>query len=106
MRLHRIALSGAALLALVSPAFAGQGWYAGLGAGWDTLNNPGITGTYDTGKLKTNDSAIVIGSFGYKWHNWRFEIEPGYTRHDLKAVNLTGGGSVPVNGHATLMSGM
>jgi outer membrane protein OmpA-like peptidoglycan-associated protein len=106
MKLRYLALSGAALLAFVSPALAGQGWYIGLGAGWDTLNNTNITGTFVNGKINSNDSALVIGSLGYKWHNWRFEVEPGWTSHNIKSVDLSGGGSDPMDGHARLYSAL
>jgi hypothetical protein len=46
MKFRRILLANAVVLLacaaalLASPAFAGEGWYVGLGAGWDQLNNP------------------------------------------------------------------
>src|ERR1700729_930439 len=56
MKLRTLLFANAALLAcagtvLSSPAFAGEGWYVGLGAGWDQLNNPKIEGDGLDGKL-------------------------------------------------------
>jgi OmpA-OmpF porin, OOP family len=106
MTIKSFALAGVALLALSSSALAGEGWYAGLGAGWDTLNDPKISGPAYDGKLNTNDTALVIASFGYKMNNWRFEIEPGWASHGIKSVDFTGGGSESLNGHVRLFSAM
>jgi len=97
MRLRTIVLAGAALCC-VTPAFASEAWYFGLGAGWDHLIGPRIVGLGDTGKLKTKDTATVDGTFGYKFANhFRIEAEAGWSRHnnrsfeDASGVSAAGG---------------
>ena len=44
MKFRTFILASAASLLLASPALAGEGWYLGLGAGWDSLNSPKLVG--------------------------------------------------------------
>src|SRR5579862_6561302 len=72
MKIRLAALAGVAALALSTPAMAAEGWYLGLGGGWDHQN--GIRGTSSvaptvTGVAKSGDGAIIAGSFGYAWDN-------------------------------------
>ena len=39
MRLRVALIAGVALCALASPAFAAQGWYVAVGAGWNKMND-------------------------------------------------------------------
>ena len=39
MKIRLAALAGVAALALSTPAMAAEGWYLGLGAGWDNQDN-------------------------------------------------------------------
>jgi outer membrane protein OmpA-like peptidoglycan-associated protein len=63
-----------------------QGWYLGLGAGYDhsepyeAVTAPPLSAHADLGQ---GDGALVAGSFGYKWaSNLRLEFEVGYDSHD------------------------
>jgi outer membrane protein OmpA-like peptidoglycan-associated protein len=110
MKIRVFALAGAAALALAGPASANdtQGWYLGLGAGWDEMQPvhfvtaPPLSAT---GAFHQSDSAIVAGSFGYKWaDNLRLEVELGYDSHS------EGGHTPPfvatVSGRNQLKSGL
>jgi opacity protein-like surface antigen len=89
MKIRMIALAGVAALALSTPAVAAEGWYLGLGAGWDMQNGVQVTSvthvpTFST-KDKSSNGAIIAGSVGYVWDNGiRLEDEVGWTGHDLK----------------------
>src|ERR1700754_4110802 len=95
MKIRMIALAGVTALALSTPAMAAEGWYLGLGGGWDHQN--GIRGTSSvaptvTGVAKSEDGAIIAGTFGYAWDNGlRLEAEDAYTSHDFS--NPIGGSS-------------
>ena len=87
MKLRLLAMATVAAAALSTPALAGDGWYLGLGGGWD--NQPGIRGTSvqaPTFSQKTNSNDNFIGAIaiGYKWaEGWRLENEVAFTQHDL-----------------------
>jgi hypothetical protein len=75
MMLRSAALGCVAFLALAGPAAAGDGFYVGLGAGWDNQNNiklyqslltPSPGGSPASGTVSTNDGAIIAGTLGYK----------------------------------------
>jgi len=84
MKLRACLLAGATVLALSAPAAAnGDGWYLGLGMGWDTaqlvhLDSPPPVGTFHGA---FNDDVLGTLSFGYKWDNLRAEFEGGYDQH-------------------------
>ena len=81
MKLRAIALAGVAALVLAGPAAANpQGWYLGLGIGWDNPNSGKATFNLGGGgSLGLGDTAAYIGDFGYKWSNgWRAELELNY----------------------------
>src|ERR1700722_740657 len=92
MKIRMIALAGVAALALSTPAMAADGWYLGLGAGWDQQNHISTTSTVNPayfGTTKSSSGALVAGSVGYAWDNgFRLEDEIGWSGHDLK--NATG----------------
>src|ERR1700690_3795704 len=95
MKIRAIALASAAMFLLAGPASAGEGWYLGLGGGWDQLNQINLTdpaATPTTGSLKTNGGAIAIGTLGYKLPMLpvRLEVEAGYDWHSVKSFE-TGG---------------
>ena len=97
MKIRMMALAGVALLALSGTASAGQGWYLGLGAGLDHMGNfktsfSGISSATSgmQGKVRTDDSALVALSAGYKFkNNIRLEAEIGYAPHNISG-NLLG----------------
>lgn len=94
-----------AALPFVSPASAGEGWYLGLGAGWDQLRNPTIQGFGLNAKLETNDTAIIAATFGYKARNLpiRLEVEGAWDNHDTGSLTQ-GGTTFASSGHAELRS--
>src|ERR1700760_4887956 len=101
MKLRTVALAGVAAAALgTSPAFANdtQGWYLGLGVGYDHQEPLEFTsgGTVPGGaRIGTTDTALVTGSFGYKWtEGLRIEFEASYDNHDLHPFAPGLGGSV------------
>ncbi len=108
MKIRMIALAGVAVLALGGQAAASDahGWYLGLGAGWDHMGNVeakftpiggGAGGTQF--KVNTDDSALIVGSFGYRFENRiRLEAEIGYAPHDVNAAGFSG--------HADIVSWM
>jgi OOP family OmpA-OmpF porin len=105
MKLRTLVLAGAAAL-LASPAFAGEGWYLGLGAGWDHLNDPRVVGAgVIDGNLGSRDSAIVAGTFGYKFGAFRIEGETAWDRHSTNDF-ISGGLTFPTAGHAEVRSFM
>ena len=72
MKFRMIALAGVAALALSTPAMANEGWYLGLGAGWNQqlgtkVTSIGSPATGTLGKTDKSDSVIVAGSIGYVW---------------------------------------
>jgi hypothetical protein len=73
-----------------------QGWYLGLGVGYDHMNNVNeavpLSAHVD---LSQQDGVLVAGSFGYKWaSNLRMEFEVGYEHHDISA---------PFTGHTSMV---
>ena len=100
MKLRACLLAGATVLALSAPAAAsGDGWYLGLGMGWDTaqlvhLDSPPPIGTFHGA---FNDDVLGTASVGYKWDNFRAEFEGGYDEH---AFHRTSGVAGPMAGGA------
>jgi opacity protein-like surface antigen len=87
MKMKMIALAGVATLALAGPAVASDahGWYLGLGAGWDHMGNFEAVFDDGTDKINTSDSALFVGSIGYRFMDRiRLEGEFGYDRHSLR----------------------
>jgi OmpA-OmpF porin, OOP family len=105
MNLRTVVLAGAAAL-FVSPAFAGDGWYIGLGAGWDHLRDHKLVGDGLNGKLNAKDSAIVAGTVGYKFDApFRLEFEGAWDRHSTGDYS-SGALVAPSSGHAEVRSAM
>src|SRR6185369_14847475 len=92
MKLRSIVLAGVAAAALsAGPAMANdtQGWYIGLGVGYDHQEPlriqvaPPFTSVV---RLGHSDNAMAAGSFGYKWSSGlRLEFEASYSWHDTHA---------------------
>ncbi len=99
MTTRSLLLGAVASLAFVSAANAGpQGWYIGLegGATWiddvDVVEDglPDAQSSFDTGWT-------ALGTVGYAWNSWRFELEGGYRDNELDiftvgVTDYTGGG--------------
>jgi hypothetical protein len=85
MKLRKLAMATVVAAAFSTPALAGDGWYLGLGGGWD--NQPGIRGTsvaapaQFSGKTNSNDNIIGAVAIGYGWAGtgWRLENELAFT---------------------------
>ena len=90
MKLRLLAMATVAAAALSTPAMAGDGWYLGLGGGFDEQS--GIRGTSvpvpaATGKVGSSGSGIGEVSIGYAWADtgWRLENEVAFTQHSISA---------------------
>jgi OmpA-OmpF porin, OOP family len=92
MKFRGYILAGAAFLALMAPAHAAEGWYLGLGAGWDTIDHVRVTGAGLDGKLRSSGSPIAEATFGYKFGDFRLETETAWDRHKIE--NIDSGGIV------------
>ena len=111
MKLRTLLLANAAAflacagVLAASPAFAGEGWYMGLGAGWDELNNPKIQGDGLDGKLGARETAIFVGTIGYKMPGLpvRLEAEGAWDQHNTRTF-AEGGTTSPSDGHAEIRS--
>src|ERR1700677_4061426 len=98
MKLRMIALAGVTAAALSSPAFAeGEGWYLGLGGGYaaeTTVNLRTIHGPIPPVNLPVaanypmslDNGGIIVPSVGYKWDNFRVEIESAYSSHSVSSA--------------------
>jgi outer membrane protein OmpA-like peptidoglycan-associated protein len=99
MTRYSIFLASAAIL-MATPAAAGTGWYLGLGAGWATADS--IDGRLKpaglNGSLDLDDSIRGSGAVGYKWENFRLEVEGAYSRHDADRISAFGLGSTSIGG--------
>ena len=86
MNIRMLALAGVAAVALAAPAHAGDGWYLGLGGGYDSMSSihtSSATGptSFDT---KTQAGGIFAGTFGYGWASGlRIEDEIAYDSHSV-----------------------
>src|SRR4051812_6993539 len=105
MKLRMLAMATVAAAALSTPAMAGDGWYLGLGGGWDNQVGYRVKSTAGAlagggAKINSQDSAIGVVSVGYKWaEGWRLENEFSFTQHDTSlngtgAFNATGGNQI------------
>ena len=83
MKIRTIALLSVTAALLTGPAAAqAEGWYLGLGAGWDNPNNTHflVSNGGGNGSINTRDTAAYSGAVGYEWGSgWRLELEPSYT---------------------------
>ncbi len=95
MKIRMLALAGVAAVALSAPAHAGDGWYLGLGAGYDSMSSihtSSVTIPTQTFSTKTQAGAIIAGSFGYGWTSGlRIEDEIAYNSHSVNASSGFGG---------------
>ena len=102
MKIRMIALAGVAALALTAPAVASDatGWYLGLGVGWDRMGT--FEQTFSGGpaptrfKTGTSDSALIAGTFGYRFGNHvRLENEIGAQQYLMGDFSLVDADLLP-----------
>jgi len=94
MKIRMLALAGVAAVAMSAPAHAGDGWYLGLGGGYDSMSSIHTSSALATGDFstKTQAGAIIAGSFGYGWASGlRLEDEIAYDSHSVNASSGFGG---------------
>ena len=108
MKLRLLAMATVAAAALSTPALAGQGWYLGLGGGWDNQTGYRITSVPAPGslnsKVSSSDDAIGAVSIGYAFDGgWRLENEFAFTQH---SISLNGSGSFAASGGNQITSDM
>jgi OmpA-OmpF porin, OOP family len=86
MKLHSAVLACTAVLALCGSALAdgATGWYVGIGAGWDKLNQVSIHNGSSSEAYKSKDAVLYDGFIGYKFENgFRIENEVNYDIHNF-----------------------
>jgi OOP family OmpA-OmpF porin len=106
MKIRVLLLASAAVLCAAVPATAGQGWYAGLGVGWDKLNDVKVNAAGIDGTLRTSDTELVIGTIGYKFGHIRVELEPGWDRRSVDRFDAGALGTTTLDGHIQVLSAM
>ncbi|MGZ5920446.1 MAG: outer membrane beta-barrel protein, partial [Rhizomicrobium sp.] len=99
MKIRMLALAGAAAVALSAPAHAAtEGWYLGLGGGYDEMSSVNARSApfpSNVVRMSSSDSGIGVLSFGYSWMGgFRIENEIGYTSHDANTAGFGGSSSV------------
>jgi outer membrane protein OmpA-like peptidoglycan-associated protein len=115
MKIRTIALASAVALVVATPAFAGDGWYAGFGVGeaWGDATaqctavvcQRRVGGDMDIGR-----APVVEVDYGYKWADagwwdggFRLEAEIAYAPFSVHAVHGIGG-VIHTNGNLNLTS--
>jgi OmpA-OmpF porin, OOP family len=94
MRLHHLPIMAGAMLAYAASANATQdrGWYVGLEAGVNILDDTDFVVDIDPGPVVAGSAELDTGwagffTAGYAFTpNWRAELELGYRSNDLDAV--------------------
>ena len=108
MRAKIIGLTASLLFAIAAPAFAGDGFYVGLGAGWDSQNNVTIEQLkppFQSGQLSSSDGLLIAGTLGYKLPEMpiRLEFETGYDWHSASQFQIQGA-TFNASGHSNIAS--
>ncbi len=88
-----------------APEVVRGAWYVGLGGGWDGQNSISLSDSFgNTGKVSTNDGALLAGSLGYRFPAMplRLEVEGGYTWHSLGQITINGSPATSASGHVNL----
>jgi OOP family OmpA-OmpF porin len=108
MKLRTIALASASLIAFVTPAAAGTGWYLGLGLGWSEAQSVDYQLTSPPGPAGGHFSfnTAMRGDFaaGYKMPSgFRVELEDGYGQYKIKSATTPGGAKIAgAGGHVSI----
>jgi opacity protein-like surface antigen len=112
MKLRTIALAGASLIAFVTPAAAGTGWYLGLGLGWTQLQSvdahvttPAVAGS-GHGSFNTTVRGDVAAGFKTA-SGVRIELEDGYGEYKVKSASFPSGTPIAgASGHLSISTMM
>src|SRR5215469_9838082 len=87
MKIRMLALAGVAAVALSAPAHAAEGWYIGLGGGYDDSSNlrtESVTHPTVAPRVPLQPSGIFALSVGYGWASGlRLEDEISYASHGV-----------------------
>ncbi|HKD47042.1 MAG TPA: outer membrane beta-barrel protein, partial [Rhizomicrobium sp.] len=100
MKLRLLALATVAAAALSTPAMAGDGWYLGLGGGYDAQNGLSLRSVPNpnalTVKAQSSDNAIgaIAIGYGFPGTGWRLENELAFTQHDISVSTASGGNQI------------
>lgn len=91
-----LAASAMAIGIAASPAQAATGWYFGLGAGVNWVEDGSIDevslGVLSTANEFSYDTGYVVASsIGYDWGRWRAELEIAYRHNDVDNFCTSGG---------------
>jgi opacity protein-like surface antigen len=80
-----------------------QGWYVGVGAGFDRLGNiEEVSAFPGNATVGTDDAALITGEFGYRFADrLRLEGEFGWDQHDLKSTTFN---AEAFSGHVSTFS--
>jgi outer membrane protein OmpA-like peptidoglycan-associated protein len=90
-----LALLGAPLTGAAAQDFKPpQGWYLGAGAGWSWMQGTADFASINDTNLNYQGASRFSGAAGYKWHDWRAELEPDWVTNDAKLTGFGGGSTV------------
>lgn len=97
MALRTTLFATAAVLALSATADAApNGWYVSLegGASWvQDINAVEFNGTTYLADIEMGTGWAALGTIGYGWDRWRFEVEAGYRHNDVDFLLFSTGSS-------------
>src|SRR5689334_715708 len=108
MKLRVLALAGVALAGMTTAASAGEGWYLGLGAGWNHLEkfktNHVAPLPSNSFEFTSRDGYLATVTAGYKFDSgMRVEEEFGYANNKSRAFKETSPavvGPIAFGGHS------
>src|ERR1700749_1620236 len=88
-----------ALALLTAPSLAQdfkppQGWYLGAGVGASWMDGTADFTAHSDTSLNYQPAARFSASVGYKFGNWRAEVEPDWVTNDAGLVGFGGGTTV------------
>src|SRR5579884_2017524 len=96
MKIRTAALAGASLLYFATPAFAGDGWYLGLGAGWSDASRVTTDVTTCCGHINFGNAFRGDITAGFKTPDgWRVELEAAAARYPVTGATNPGGIAIP-----------
>ena len=101
-----LALVAALFSAGSANAYPKQGWYVGLGAGANFLQNIDVTSKAVTNRLESDPGFLLDGSVGYGFESQlRPEFEIAYRRNSVGKATGTGAGAASGSFNSTAFMG-